>query len=85
MRGEDQPRPDVRRLERAVETPEDRLEAPAAAVQRRGTLVVELARGRAHLLIEPVEQQPPGVAVEHAQRLVQPAAVQVRVEVAEAR
>ena len=87
VRGQHQPRPRVGGLEHAAEPIEDRRQPAGAAPQPAGALE-PLLRGRvAHLSLDVGDQ--PGAAGsgadEHPQRLVQPPAVQVRVEVTQAR
>jgi len=58
-----------------------------AATQHLGALIEALGGRLAHLLLDVVKQRPPAVvfALEQRERRVEPAAVEVRVEVAEAR
>ena len=86
VRGEHEPRARVRRAQHAAEALEQRLEADAAALQPGGALVAALRRGRAGLLVDALEQRLAAVAPdEQLQRLVEPLAVEVRVEVVQAR
>ena len=77
----------MRGLERAAEPLEDHAEPAQAPAQPRRTLVQLLLGGRSHLALDVGEQTLPAVrsADEQPQRLVEPAAVEVRVEVAQAR
>src|SRR3954447_9595332 len=73
-------------LQQSGQAPEEPLE-PLAAAQRHGrALVAAIARRRLHLLVDPVEQALATVAAtaERRERLLEPAPVEVRIEVAEA-
>ena len=86
---EDEPRSCVRRRERpavAVERAHQERDPLAPPAQPRRPLVALLGRGRAHLRVDVREQRPAAVAArEEAERRVEAAAVEVRVEVVEAR
>ena len=88
MRREHEPRARVRGAQDAAEPAQQRLQARAPALQPRRALEARAsARGRAHLPVDVGEQRDAAVRAvdEQAQRGVEPLAVEVRVEVAEAR
>ena len=69
-------------LQHAAEAIQQRLEAGLAALQPGRALVAALRRGVAGLLVHPLQQRAAAVAAdEQLQRLVQPLAVEVRVQV----
>jgi len=70
----------------AAEPVQQRLQAGAASLQPGRALVAALGGGRAGLLVDALEQRLAAVAAdEQLQRLVEPLAVQVRVQVVQAR
>ncbi len=87
VRREHEPRPRVGRRERAVERAHERRDARAPAAQPGRALVALLGGGRAHLRVEVLDERRAAVALaaEERERLVEAAAVDVRVEVVEAR
>ncbi|CAA9474403.1 MAG: hypothetical protein AVDCRST_MAG30-350 [uncultured Solirubrobacteraceae bacterium] len=87
VRGEHQPGARVRGPQHAADPPQQRGEALVAAAQPRRALEGLLLRRRPHLALEVVEQRGAAVtrAREERERAVEPLAVEVRVEVAEAR
>ena len=87
MLGEHEPRPRVRRGQHAVELDQQHREPLAPAPQPGRALEALVARGRAHLLVDVREHGARGVAArrEQPERGVEPPAVDVRVEVVQAR
>ena len=87
VRGEHEPRARVDRAQHAAEAGEQRAQPRVAAAQPGGALVAAVGRGRAHLALDVVEQRGRAVVLagEQAQRGVEALAVQVGVEVAQAR
>jgi hypothetical protein len=87
MLGQHEPRARVRRGQHPVELHEQDREALAAAPQPGSALEALLARGNPHLLVHVREHRARGVAArgEQRERRVEPRAVDVRVEVVQAR
>ena len=84
--GQHEPRPRVGGGDRAAERVEQPGQALAAAPEPAGALEALAVGGPAHLGVDVGQQRRPAVALagEERERLVEPAAVEVRVEVAEA-
>src|SRR5205814_1055672 len=86
VRGEHEPRARVHRLEHSLCPPEQAIEPLLATRERTSALVELTARRRAHLLVELRQQRLARIRrPEHRQRLLDLAAIGVRVEVAKAR
>ena len=86
MRREDQPRAGVGGLEHAAQPGEDRAQ-PLGAAAQRGRRLIALAGGRRpHLAMDVVEQRLRAVrGDEQAEHLVEAAAIQVGIEITQAR
>ena len=87
MLGQHEPRARVRGGQHAVELDQQDREARVAAPQPGGALEALLARGGAHLLVDVREHRARRVAAggEQSERRVEPRAVDVRVQVVQAR
>ena len=85
VRREHEPRARVRRAQHAAEAAEQRLQAPRPPAQPGGALEALGGRRRPHLRLHVRQQRGPAVDLEQAERLVEPLAVEVGIEVAQAR
>ena len=86
MGGDDQTRSRVGGLEHPVESAHDRPQAAAPAPQPRRAFVALLGRGRAHLILDVGNQPLARVSRnEQTQRLVEAAAIQVGIQIAQTR
>jgi hypothetical protein len=86
VRREHEPRARVRGAQDAAEPAQQRVQAPQPPGEPRGPLVALGARRVAHLVLDVGEQRRAAVlgAAEQPERRVEPLAIEVRVEVAEA-
>ncbi len=86
MRGEDQPRAHVGGLQHAAQPVQQGRQPPPATAQRRRALVALLGGCSPHLTVDMVKQRTPGIGGgEQAQHLVEPSAVEVGIQIAQAR